>query len=235
MPSPVGGSFRGCPVVWSISHHRGYCSRKSTVRPPHPCGWSCGASLLGRQLPPGLCTGSPVISCFHGSRQHLPWFLMQPSRAQTSGLGVPLLPLARWVGWVSPVPPTLGVQTVASCPLAALNACACADRWPTCRLFTGVHAVCVVRVLLVVVSLLLPPPKRIFLLSICFVVSCLFFSFLKNGKGGQVHTAGMGNSCSGARVLCSSVYVVGASVAAAPQGCSSRILMYTGRGQGGFR
>ena len=24
----------GCPAVWSISHHKGYCSRLSTVRPP---------------------------------------------------------------------------------------------------------------------------------------------------------------------------------------------------------
>ena len=37
----------GCPAVWSISHHKGYCSRLSTVRPPHPCGLSCGATLLG--------------------------------------------------------------------------------------------------------------------------------------------------------------------------------------------
>ena len=34
---------------------------------------------------------------------------MQPGRARTSGPGVPLLPLARWVGWVAPVRPTHGV------------------------------------------------------------------------------------------------------------------------------
>ena len=37
--------------MWSISHHKGYCSRLSTVRPPHPCGLSCGAAPLGRRPP----------------------------------------------------------------------------------------------------------------------------------------------------------------------------------------
>ena len=44
----------------------------------------------------------------------------------------------------------------------------------------------------------------------------------------------MGNWCSGAIVSCSLACVVGALVAAAPQGCGSRVLMYTGMGQGGF-
>ena len=52
--------------MWSISHHKGSCSRLSTVRPPHPCGLSCGAAPLGRRPPPGLCTGSPVTGCIHG-------------------------------------------------------------------------------------------------------------------------------------------------------------------------
>ena len=47
---------------------------------------------------------------------------MQPGRARTSGLGVPLLPLARWVGWVAPACPTHGVL-VLSCPSAALRVC----------------------------------------------------------------------------------------------------------------
>ena len=44
----------------------------------------------------------------------------------------------------------------------------------------------------------------------------------------------MGNRCSGAIVSCSLACVVGALVAAAAQGCGSRVLMYTGMGQGGF-
>ena len=87
---------------------------------------------------------------------------MQPGRARTSGLGVPLLPLARWVGWVAPVRPTHGAL-VLSCPSAALRVCsvlghlapvhrcarvvccvASAVSWATWLLFTGVLARCVV-------------------------------------------------------------------------------------------
>ena len=87
---------------------------------------------------------------------------MQPGRARTSSLGVPLLPLARWVGWVAPVCPTHGVL-VLSCPPAALRVCgvlglpapvhrcarsvccvACAVSWASRLLFTGVPARCVV-------------------------------------------------------------------------------------------
>ena len=87
---------------------------------------------------------------------------MQPGRARTSGLGVPLLQLARWVGWVAPVRPTHGVL-VLSCPSAALPVCSVLGRlapvhqcaravccvasavsWATWLLFTGVLARCVV-------------------------------------------------------------------------------------------
>ena len=87
---------------------------------------------------------------------------MQPGRARTSGRGVPLLPLARWVGWVAPVCPTHGLL-VPSCPSAALRVCsvpghlapvhrcarsvccfACAVSWASWLLFTGVPARCVV-------------------------------------------------------------------------------------------
>ena len=44
----------------------------------------------------------------------------------------------------------------------------------------------------------------------------------------------MGNWCSGAKVSCSLACDVGALVAAAPQGCGSPVLMYTGMVQGGF-
>ena len=87
---------------------------------------------------------------------------MQPGRAWTSGLGVPLLPLAQWVGWVAPVRPTHGVLVV-SCPSAALRVCsvlgslapvhrcaravccvACAVSWATWLPFTSEPAGCVV-------------------------------------------------------------------------------------------
>ena len=140
-----------CALLWAaalgaaepcISHHKGYCSPKSTVRPPHPCGLSCGASLLGRRPPPGLCTGSPVTGCFHGSGRRLPWSAMQPGWARTSNLGVPPLLLAQCAGWVAPVPQTHGVL-VLSRPLAGLCVHLCAVSRATWLLFTGVLARCV--------------------------------------------------------------------------------------------
>ena len=87
---------------------------------------------------------------------------MQPGRARTSGRGVPLLPLPRWVGWVAPVCPTHGVL-VLPYPSAALRVCsvlghlapvhrcarsvccvACAVSSATRLLFTSVPAWCVV-------------------------------------------------------------------------------------------
>ena len=87
---------------------------------------------------------------------------MQPGWARTSSLGVPLLPLARWVGWVAPVCPTHGVL-VLSCPPAALRVCGvlglpapvhrcarsvccvgCAVSWASRLLFSGLPARCVV-------------------------------------------------------------------------------------------
>ena len=67
---------------------------------------------------------------------------MQPGRARTSGLGVPPLLLARWVGWVAPVRPTHGVL-VLSCPSAALHVHVCAVSRATWHQFTGVPARCV--------------------------------------------------------------------------------------------
>ena len=87
---------------------------------------------------------------------------MQPGRARTSGLGVPLLPPARWVGRVAPVRPPHGVL-VLSCPSAALRVCGvpghlasvhrCARvvccvvsavSWATWLLFTAAPARCIV-------------------------------------------------------------------------------------------
>ena len=126
---------------------------------------------------------------------------MQPGRAPTSGLGVPLLPLARQVGWVAPVRPALGVWFVAPCPSAALGGCACAVSLPTwhlftsvralCflfvvsaatwRLFTGARAVCGMFVLLVALSGTPSPPFFVFLsLFFCpclFVCALYLFSF----------------------------------------------------------
>ena len=63
--------------MWSISHHKQCCSRLSTVPPPHPCGLSCGATLLATRPPPGLYR----LAC----HRLLPWlrvtFAMVPDAA----------------------------------------------------------------------------------------------------------------------------------------------------------
>ena len=66
MPPPVGGSSRGCPAVWRISHHRVYCSRESTVRPPHPCGSSFRSPAAWQATPSWAV-------CRHACHQLLPW------------------------------------------------------------------------------------------------------------------------------------------------------------------
>ena len=68
---------------------------------------------------------------------------MQPGQARTSGLGVPLLLLARCVGWVATVRPTLGVWFVSLCSPAAPGAFARAVSGASWRLFTGAGALCV--------------------------------------------------------------------------------------------
>ena len=81
----------------------------------------------------------------------------------------------------------------------------------------------------------LPPP-------LIFVFFLFFFGYFfgrgkkKREKQGCAYTAGtgMGSWCGGAIALCPLACVVGAVAAVAPQGCGSRVLMYTGLGQGGF-
>ena len=76
-------------------------------------------------------------------------------------------------------------------------------------------------------------PPRIFVFVFFFF---LFFEMEKKKKQGRAYTAGTGTGswCGGAIVLCPLACVVGALAAFAPQGCGSRVLMYTGMGQGGF-
>ena len=139
---------------------------------------------------------------------------MQPGHARTSGLGVPLLPLAGWVGWVAPVRPTYGVL-VLSCPSAALRVCSvlgclapvhrCARAvccvasevsWATWLLFTGVLARCVV----LRVRCPGPPGSRSPVCALCAVRVChgwlcpsssppnfRFFFLRKRKTGAHVH------------------------------------------------
>ena len=161
-----------CPLLWAAA--------LGAAKP-------CGVSLSTRGIAPASLRydASPLWLELRGHsawqvtpswtvyrlacHQLLPWLRvtfamvpMQPGRARTSGLGVPLLLLARWVGWVAPVRPTHGVL-VLSCPSAALRVCSVLGRWApvhrcaravccvasavswaTWLLFTGVLARCVV-------------------------------------------------------------------------------------------
>ena len=59
--------------LWLLPSRMEYLSPEGVLLPrvyglpPDACGSSCGALLLGRPPPPGLCAGTPVISCFNGS------------------------------------------------------------------------------------------------------------------------------------------------------------------------
>ena len=83
MPPPLGGSSGGGPAVWSISHHKGYCSRLSTLRLPDPCGLSCGGNFAWRASPLLDCVPaclSPVASVAPDDVCHGP-------RCSLAGLG----------------------------------------------------------------------------------------------------------------------------------------------------
>ena len=92
----------------------------------------------------------------------------------------------------------------------------------------------------------LPPPLifGFFFLLVFFFFYLVFFFFFfgkkkknqKREKQGRAYTAGTGTGswCGGAIALCPLACVFGAVAAVAPQGCGSRVLMYTGMGQGGF-
>ena len=147
---------------------------------------------------------------------------MQPGRARTSGLGVSLLPLARWVRCVAPVRPTHGVL-VLPCPSAALRVCSVLGRlapvhwcaravccvasavsWATWLLSTAVLARCVV----LLVRCPGPLGSHSPVCALCAVRVCpgwlcpssspanfrsfFFFFFGKKEKQGRAYTAGTG-------------------------------------------
>ena len=137
---------------------------------------------------------------------------MQPGRARTSGLGVPLLLLAQLVGWVASMRPTLGLWLGVPCPSAALGVLACAVSLALWRLFTGVCVLCLLCAVsvatwrlftsvpadcgtcLVLVASLRSPANFSFVV-VYLLVPCLFFSKVrKKGRGGGTTTGtGMGS------------------------------------------
>ena len=151
---------------------------------------------------------------------------MQPGRARTSGLGVPLLPLARWVCWVAPVRPTHGVL-VLSCPSAALRVCSVLGRlapvhrcaravccvasavsWATWLLFTGV---CLSGVLCCVCGVLgrLAPVHRC-ARWVCFVVCAVSRATWPLFTGAPARCVALRVRCPGPLGSCSPVCPLGA-------------------------
>ena len=116
-------------------------------------------------------TSSPAV-CRHACHQLLPWlwatFAMVPDAvwARTSGLRVPLLPLARWVGSVTPVRLTPG----------GVDRCALSLCSPRCMCVCGVlaHLAPVhwcarcVRFACAVGGCVPPPPRHQFMLPCLF-------------------------------------------------------------------
>ena len=107
----------------------------------------CVCGVLGHVAPVHRCTRS--VCCVVCGVSWVTWFLFTGVSAWCAALCVRC---PGPFGSCSPV-----CLAMVSHPFVVLGACACAVSWPRWRLFTGVGAVCGVRVPLVVVSLFLPP------------------------------------------------------------------------------
>ena len=174
---------------------------------------------------------------------------MRPGKARTSGLGAPLLLLARRVGLVTPVRPPLRLWFFVPCPSAAPGAYAravsgtswrlftsvpvpcvlCTVSVATWRLFTGVHVVCGMRVVFAASS---PPLFWVF----GFFDFCLKRErkWCRTRERYRHRREPLQQRCSSA-VFLVLMCVAGIFLAVAPQGCRSRVIMYTGVGYCGSR
>ena len=221
----------GCPAVWSISHHRGYCSRDSTVRLRHPCGLSCGIPLLGRR--PALIKKT---TCFCEKNRSKPVIFKTTTLQAFATKNTAKLMTAATRLWVHDLgrgrmcPNEMAVQ----CP-GPLGACSpvCASRafcvrcpWPlgACSPVCALCAVCAW-----CWRLRRGPPP--FFWCLCF----FSFFFKREEKWCRKrqhyrHRHGqLEQRCSSA-VFLVVVCVAGVFPAVAPQGCGSRVIMYTGAG-----
>ena len=139
-----------CPLLWAADFGaaqscgvsrttKGYCSRLSTVRPPHPCGLSCGATLLAGDplldcVPARL---SPVASMAPGDVCHGP-------RCSLAGLGPVALEYrsCHWPGGSAGSPHCVRPMGCRFFPVPP-PPYVCAVSWATWLLFTVAPARCV--------------------------------------------------------------------------------------------
>ena len=205
--------FTGVPARFAVLRLRcpgplGSCS---------PVCWlgvlCCVCCVLGHLAPVHRCAGS--VCCVACAVSWAPWllFIGVPARFAVLRLRCPG-PL----GSCSPVC-SLGVLC---CVCGVLGHLAPVHRCARCVRCACAMGGCVH----------LPPP----LIFVFFCVFFLFFLLEEKEKQGRAYTAGTdtGSWCGGATVLCLLACVVGPVATVAPQGCGSRVLMYTGLGQGGF-
>ena len=155
-----GRQLRGLLSCVEYLLHQGYRSRSSTVRPPHPCGLSCGASLLGRRplLDCVLAPLSPVASMTPGDVCHCldaawpgsdqwPWGTA-PATGPVGRLGCPSASDPWGVGsFLSLGRPMCARVCAVLGHLATVHRCArsvcsvaCAASWATWLPFTSVPA-----------------------------------------------------------------------------------------------
>ena len=125
MPPPLGGSSGGLPSRVEYLSPQG-------VLLPRVYGTIASPLWLELRGPASWQVTHSWTECWLACHCLLPWrrmtfawSQMQPGQARASGLGVLLLALVRWVGWVAPVCPTPGVWFVVPCPFAAALCCVC--------------------------------------------------------------------------------------------------------------
>ena len=165
-----GRQLWGGPAVWSMSHHR---------RILLPRVYSTTASALWLEFWGRAAWQAAPSSavCQYACHQLLPWL-----RATFATVPDAVLPGSdQWPWSTAPATGSVG----------RLGRYSASDPWgvpllpsvhvrvrPTWRLFTGVRAVCGMRVLLVVASLPLFPPALIFFSFLFLFVLYLFYFFL---------------------------------------------------------
>ena len=175
-----GRQLWGLPSRMEYLSPQRYCSCKSTVLPPHPRGLSCRAPLLGKRPPPGLCAGTPVISC-----SMAPGNVCHGPGCSLTGLGQVALDYrsCHWPGGPAGSPQCIrpwGCRLW--CPVPLLPSVhVMAHMAPVHRCARCVRCACAV-------GGYVPLPPPLIFLFVFFVLLCRASSFFfLNGKGGA-HT-----------------------------------------------